>query len=423
MLEALQERGLLKAGGKQRTDSTHIVGAIRALNRLELVGETLRQALNSLGAIEPDWLQSWVPIEWYERYGVPINGYRLPKEQDEQDELALLIGLDGIRLLSAIDDSPEQTYLRNVPALRVLRQVWFQQYYFDENGALAWRSNKETPPASMRVVSPVDAEARQGKKRTTRWLGYKVHLTETCDPDAPKLISNVETRIACQQDIDVTEDIHHALAEKELLPKQHVVDTAYVSGPQLVTSEKKYGIELLGPVRPDTSWQAQDAEAYDVTKFQFDWGQKRATCPQGQVSRYWKPRKDRHGKPIISIVFSVKQCRPCPAKKHCTIKSKQGRHLTLRPQAAHEAIQARRKYQETDEFRKAYALRAGVEGVISQAVHALGSRRARYRGLKKTHFQHLATATAINLRRAARWLSGYDTASTPATRFAGLAPC
>lgn len=326
------------------------------------------------------------------------------------------MGLDGIRLLSAIDDGPEQTYLRNVPALQVLRQVWFQQYYFDENGALAWRSNKETPPASKRIVSPYDVEARQGKKRATWWLGYKVHLTETCDPDAPKLITNVETRVACQQ------DIHHSLAEKELLPKQHVVDTAYVSGPQLVTSEEKHGIELLGPVRPDTSWQAQEAEAYDLTKFQLDWERKRVTCPQGQVSKYWKSRKDRHDKPINSVVFSVKQCRPCSAKTHCTIKTRQGRHLTLRPQAAHEAIQARRKYQETDEFRQAYALRAGVEGVISQAVHALGSRRARYRGLTKTHFQHLATATAINLRRAASWLLGYDTASTPTARFAALAP-
>jgi len=422
MLVALQEQGVLKAGGKQRTDSTHVLAAIRTLNRLEFVGETLRQALNSLAVVVPDWLRSWVPVEWFERYSVPVSSYRLPKEREEREQLALLMGLDGIRLLSAIDSVAENTCLRFAPAMKVLRQVWFQQYCFDENGALAWRTNKETPPAADRVISPYDVEARQGKKRETGWLGYKLHLTETCDLDAPKLITNVETRIASQQDGQATEDIHRSLAEKALLPKQHVVDTAYVTGSHLVTSEEAYGIELLGPVRPDTSWQARQEEAYDVAQFELDWQRKRAICPQGHVSKSWKAGEDRHAKLIINATFSLRNCRHCPARARCTTSNTQGRHLTLRPQAAHEAIQARRKYQETEEFRDAYAVRAGVEGVISQAVYALESRRARYRGLTKTHLQHLATAAAINLRRAANWLLGYETATTQTSQFARLAP-
>lgn len=422
MLTILQERGLLKAGGQQRTDSTHVVGAIRTLNRLELVGEALRQALENLAAVVPEWLQSWVPEQWYEQYGIPINGYRLPTEDSEQTQLAVTIGQDGLCLLTKVYQPSAYDWLYEIPAIQILRQIWCQQYGHDEQGRLYWRSNKQTPPASIRIISPYDVEARQGKKRETQWLGYKVHLTESCNPNEPKLITHVETRIACQQDVMATEDIHQALDQKELLPAQHVVDTAYVSGPQLVRSQEIYGIELLGPVLPDTSWQAQQEDAYDITWFQLDWDLERATCPQDHTSKTWTPGIDRHDKPIINIQFSLKTCRRCPAKALCTTSTKQGRGLTVRPQPEHEAIQTRRQFQETETFRDAYAIRAGVEGVISQAAYTLGARRARYRGLAKTHLQNLATATAINLLRATKWLLGYPTAVTPITRFASLTP-
>lgn len=422
ILTVLAEKSLLQAGGQQRTDSTHILGAIRTLNRLELVGETLRNALNSLATIVPDWLQSWVPDQWFEAYGEPINGYRLPKDQMEQAQLALAIGQDGITLLSIVHATSEYEWLVKVPAIQILRQVWWQQYCYDENGTWRWRTDTETPPASLRIVSPYDTQARQGKKRETKWLGYKVHLTETCDPHKPKLITNVATRIACQQDFKATEDIHQALAEKGMLPKQHVVDTAYISGPQLVTSQDTYDLDLLGPILPDTSWQAQAEEAYDLTQFQLNWTEEKAICPQGRISKSWKPAIDKNGQPCISIGFSLKHCRLCSAKIVCTTSTKQGRRLTVRPQAEHEAIQNRRQYMETEEFHDIYATRAGVEGVISQAAYALNGRRTRYRGLAKTHLQNLVIAAAINLRRGAQWLLGKETASTPISRFAALAP-
>jgi transposase len=249
-----------------------------------------------------------------------------------------------------------------------------------------------------------------------------VHLTETCDPDQPRLITHVETRIACQQDAQATQDIHQALDEKQLLPDQHIVDTAYVSGAHLVISEEDYGVDLLGPVLPDSSWQARREDAYDVTRFEIHWEQRMAVCPQGHTSKRWETHTNRHNKPVVSIRFSLKSCKHCPAKALCTISTKKGRHLTVRPQAEHEAIQARRQYQATETFREAYAARAGVEGVVSQAAYTLGMRQARYRGLEKTHLQNVATATAINLRRAAAWLLGKPTATTRITRFAALAP-
>jgi transposase len=206
MLEAFRAADLLKSGGKQRTDSTHILGAIRTLNRLELVGEALRQVLEALAAVVPEWLQERVTLEWFERYGQPLDNYLLPKDKKDRAELALTIGADGVHLLTSIYNDPDHVWLAAIPAVETMRRIWVQQYVY-QDGVLCWRTNKEMPPVTIRIVSPFDVEAGQAKKRDTHWLGYKVHLSETCDPDRPRLITHVETRIACQQDALATEDI------------------------------------------------------------------------------------------------------------------------------------------------------------------------------------------------------------------------
>ncbi len=92
LLAQLRAHGWLKARDRQRTDSTHVVATVRALNRLERVGETLRTALNSLAVAAPDWLSAWVPTEWYERYGDRVENYALPKAEAERQKLAETIG-------------------------------------------------------------------------------------------------------------------------------------------------------------------------------------------------------------------------------------------------------------------------------------------------------------------------------------------
>jgi len=128
LLAQVRERGLLKTRGRQRTDSTHVLAAIRALNRLERVGETLRHALNSLAVIAPDWLRTWVPPEWFDRYGPRLDTYRLPKTAAARAALAASIGADGRRLLQAVDTDPDLPWLREVPAVQTLRQVWAEHY-------------------------------------------------------------------------------------------------------------------------------------------------------------------------------------------------------------------------------------------------------------------------------------------------------
>ncbi len=87
MLNQFKERGLLKAKGQQRTDSTHVLAAIRTLNRLELVAETMIHTLNVLATVVPDWLKSWVPDEWFTRYEKRLDGYRLPQDEEQKQLL------------------------------------------------------------------------------------------------------------------------------------------------------------------------------------------------------------------------------------------------------------------------------------------------------------------------------------------------
>jgi transposase len=95
LLERCRALGLRKARGQQRTDSTHVLAAIRVMNRLELVAETLRAALNELATTAPAWLQSIVPAEWYERYGKRIEDTRLPREPAKREAYAQMVGEDG----------------------------------------------------------------------------------------------------------------------------------------------------------------------------------------------------------------------------------------------------------------------------------------------------------------------------------------
>ena len=179
LLTRLKAKGVLKAHPQQRTDSTHVVDAVRALNRLELVGETLRAALNVLAGSIPEWLRAHVPVEWFERYGERFMATRLPKAESERHTFALTIGQDGWRLFTALWQDPTCSALRSAPAVGALRQVWLQNHAW-VNEQLQWRAKDNLPPAARMIQSPYDLETHFSTKRETEWLGYKVHLTETC---------------------------------------------------------------------------------------------------------------------------------------------------------------------------------------------------------------------------------------------------
>lgn len=418
MLTCCKQRGLITAGGRQRTDATHVLGAVRAINRVICVGETMRAALNSIAEVAPEWLRSIAPDEWYERYERRIEEYRLPKEQGKRTALVEAIGADGYALLHTIGTTAALNWLAHVRAVETLRRVWVQQFELIE-GHVHFRANDNIPPAPNMICSPYDVEATYGRKLTTWWVGYKVHLTESCDEDAPRLITHVETSRAGNGDVDVTPLIHQALKEKDLLPAEHLTDTNYAEAKQFVQSRQMYGIDLIAPTRADNKWQAKEKQGFDASSFSIDWQAHKAKCPAGQESISWTPAIDNHSNEVIKIKFSMKDCKPCPLKEHCTKAPR--RAISIRVKEHHQALQEVRVRQKDAPFWETYRSRSGIEGTISQGVRAFGMRRSRYRGMQKTHFQHLMCATCINLVRALAWLEGQLLAQTRTSRFAALA--
>ena len=193
MLAHLKTQGLLKVRGRQRTDSTHILAAVRTLNRLERVGETMRRALNLLAEVVPEWLRLHAAPEWYERYGRRMENYRFPKAETQRSELGAMIGRDGVQLLQLVDGATELPWLRDLPAIETLRRVWTEQYTDLSVDTISFREKKDLDIPGNLIASPYDPEARFSTKRGMDWVGYKVHFTETCDEDFPHLITHVET--------------------------------------------------------------------------------------------------------------------------------------------------------------------------------------------------------------------------------------
>ena len=443
LLARLAAGGLVKAGGKQRTDSTHVVAAVAALNRLELAGESVRAALEALTAAHPAWVEQRICVpDFARRYGTPMTSWRPPVSQARRDELAIAYARDGYALLEAVYDSSAPAWLREIPAVDVLRRVLLQNYtrVISQDGREVIRRREKEPegdglpPGHTRIASPYDLDARWGVKREEFWLGYKLHITETCDdappcscrPTAegaapggrdggdrehdkgcahlvfPNLITHVATTDATVTDNQMTGAVHDDLAGKNLAPGQHYLDSGYLSAAVVVSALTTRGIALIGPLLADTSAQARAGHGYARADFAADYDTRTVTCPQGRTSVSWTPCT-QHGKDAIVATFSAGDCGPCPARSLCTTGKR--RQLTLMPRDLAEAQAAARRAETTTGFQADYARRAGVEGTMHQAA-SHGARRARYRGLPKTRLDHVYMACAINLLRLEAYWTG-----------------
>ncbi len=433
MLAVLAAKGLIGAGGKARTDSTHVLSAVRDLNRLELAGESVRACLEALAVAAPDWLAQVIDVsEWTTRYGARVDSWRLPSSKTKRDRLAQVYGGDAVALLRAVYAEHAPAWLGELPAVGVLRTVLIQNYYICTNArgreVITRREsdNEGLPPAHRRVSSPYDTDARWAAKgEDLFWCGYKLHLTETCDHDPngdpsgaapghsggaasaadrrhPNLITNVATTFSTVPDVTMTTPIHRELARRNLLPAEHYVDSGYPSAQVIDDAHRVFGLTLVTPALLDTSAQARAGAGFDKTAFTIDWQTRQVHCPQGHPSASWSPAR-QHGTEAIVVKFDTTTCRPCPVRHQCTTSARSTRQLTLRPQELHEALARARAEQTTQTWQDKYAIRAGAESTIHQAVTTCGMRHARYRGLPKVALQHTFAAVAINLVRLHEW--------------------
>jgi hypothetical protein len=362
--------------------------------RLELAGESVRAVVEALAVAAPGWLPTVIDVhDWTQRYGARVDSWRLPTSAVKRTQLARLMAAMPSRCCARCMPRRRRTGWPSCPRWRSCGGCWWENYHIrtDTRGReVITRREADTdglPPDTLRISSPYDTNTRWAAKgEDLAWNGYKVHLSETChtnDPDTaspcddadtgqrdapakpaseelPHLITNVASTDATIPDVAMTTPIHRMLDRRGLLPGQHYLDSGYPSAELMTRSRTEFGIELITPLHGDQSPQARAGTGVDP----------KATCG------------------------------PCPVREQCTTSRARRRQLTVHPREVHTAQRQARAIQDTKPWQATYALRAGVEGTIHQAVAVCDIRHARYRNLRKVHLQQVFSAVALNLIRS-----------------------
>jgi hypothetical protein len=332
----------------------------------------------------------------------------------------LATGNDAVRLLEHLyqhgaDRTPG-------PRVQALRQIVVQSYHHDAAGHLRWRTAETEggpglPPSSRAVVSPYDTSARYARHgHIISWKGFSAHLTETCAPDSPNVITDVATTAATTHDSKVLPGIHTRLARRGLLPAEHLVDSGHTCLPHLEQATREHKVTVTGPLPGNPTRQHRRGEGFARDEFHIDDDREQVTCPRGQVSagRHGPcPTSSSTAAPLIVARFTKSQCRPCPARAQCTSTADSARTVGFPPRELRDLQLRVLTEQQTPEWKARYAVRSAVEGTVNEFAHGHGMRRCRYRGQGKAHIQHVLTAIAVNIER----LSGLSpTEETPTPR-------
>jgi transposase len=393
LLEELVEIGFIRRRGKQRTDSTHILGMVAQLNRLELVWETLRVALKALKQKDEYWFRQTIPESFWQEHQVKHSDYRMSKA--EMKALLQQTGADGWWLLQQLAQSPE--VLQELAEVQVLRTVWEQQFEVDEDHH--YQGPRKKVSGSQLIESPHDPEVRYCLKRSKVWHGYRGQVSETAEAKGEiNFITDIAATNAQKHDATSLPDIQTRLANRGLLPSEQYVDQAYVST-QLLADSADQGICLMGPL-PNTPQNGR----FGVSDFQFDLEQRTALCPGERTSESGVLSRRSDGTQEY-VFFFGKQCLSCPLREDCT-SAKDGR--TVRYHINRPFLEMRQAEMQTEAFWQAMQARPPVEGTISQLVRQ-GARKARYRGERKVNLQWVFTGIAVNLKRLWRaWATDYQ---------------
>jgi transposase len=418
-LARLKEAGLVRERATQRTDSTHVLAAVRGLTRLELVTEAVRAALEEVARTAGHALEGIVDEDWGRRYGRPV---RLGKNPTRPKTRMNDAGADSRRLIGHL--AAGYPDLLRGPQVEALRQILLQNYYWDPAGRLRWRDDDGDaglPPSAARIVSPYDPAARYSRRgQVTRWTGYLAQVTETCDDDSPNVITDVAVMTATSDDRQALAGIHDRLERRGLLPAAHLVDGGYTSLVHMERASRLHQVTLTGPLPGNPTRQHRDQDGYARDDFRIDYDRQEVTCPQGQVSKGWHgpyPTSSSDAAPLIVARFTRKQCQPCPARAACTTSRDGARNVGFPPRELYDLQIRNRADQQDPAWHKRYAVRSGIEGTVNEFAHGHGMRHCRYRGQPKAHLQHVLTAIAVNIERLSQLPPGEAPARRPPTAF------
>jgi len=406
VLEKMRAAGYLPKRNRQRLDSTHIIGVVRRMSRLECVRQALRLVLEELAQDEKlarpaDW-----PV-WWERYVESRFDYKSSGEIMGQKMIQA--GYDALEVLNWIDALSSGN--RNGKSVQILRSVFEGNFELGVNGVIEKRLAQPTGA----IQNPHNPDAQWSSKDTLKekaWVGHKVQISETVEEqprETGEPTKNVITAIVTQ---NATESDKAGMAvvfkeQKQLgltKPETLYADGAYVAGPSIAEAVAD-GYELMGPAPASPNRGVYTADA-----FQVNVERRYAICPAGKTSTQCS--RLLSGKTgMITYRFEwCGYCQSCVVKEDCLHKGERDR--MLRVNEHHTLTQARRKLMRTEEFKKDMHHRNGIEGTQSELVRGYGLRRARYRGNKKTRLQNYFIGAACNIKRWCRRVIWEDQQAT-----------
>lgn len=390
MVTYLRERGYIRERGKQRTDSTKIIGLVARLSRLELVCETIRVTLGALVEADGAWVKKHLPVSFVDKYSRRRSDFRLSKVEVQQRMGET--GQEGYWLLDQVEAHGSDE-LKALTEVKQLRRVLEEQFVRGEDG-----ETTALPPGQAKgdvITNPHDPEVRYGYKGGEGWVGYKLQVTETAG-EASRFITDVKVVPAMRQDNQCLTAIQDRLVQRGVPPGKQYVDQAYMSGRHIAESLAR-DIDLRGYVRKGNT---SKSKGFRLQDFQIDVERGHAICPAGKKQVKWAKAKPGVKNLIAYHVGFGTQCQSCPhyGPDLCTDRPT-GRHLGVN--AYHDLIQARRREADTEAFKEEMKIRAGVEGTISEMVRGHGLRRSRFRGQRKNQLQACFVAAAANLKRLA----------------------
>lgn len=392
IIDLLIELGLIKRAGKQRIDSTHILGYVKEMSRLECAVETVRLGLEGLAGV----LVAGKRPEFWERlwalYVQSEVGWRLSKA--ERDSRYRQCGQDLKDLLEWIDNHDPK--LGEIESIQLMRRVFEEQFEVVQ-GAV---QSRRTRP-SRAVQNPHDPDAHYADKGTKQWIGYKVHVMESVDPKEPAkikaepgehFITEILTTEAAQDEMaGLAKALKRQQEHHELKPEAVYADGGYVTEGTLSQAESE-AMELLGPTRPDPHKGPYNADGFVV-----DVENQRAVCPQGKTSTQCSRIKDSYMGTVYYRLEWGSQCDGCPVQKQCT-RAKSGRRMLV-VGLRHDLVQKRREQMRVDNFSESMHPRNGIEGTHSELVRGHGLRRTKYRGFNRVALSHYFMGAACNVKR------------------------
>ena len=399
LLSALSSAGLVRRNGKQRLDSTHVLGAVAKMSRLEMVRETIRLFLEHVkhnGAIER--LPGWDLFEAL-YMDSQIAWHRLSREGLK--EKCRQAGRDALTLIKWVRRQP--AWLRDSDTAVLLERVFLEQYEMD-----AEAPQRRKVEASGVVKNPHDPDVQWAAKdlaKKKQWEGYKVQIAETVAEDGKarekgdpteQFLTEVTTTEAIASDLDGRRRVEHNQREHgQDVANELYVDAAYVTDDTLAEAREQ-GRILMGPARPSVN--ASGKNLFTAGDFAVDIANRKAVCPAGHESCQCSRLENQRTGQVDYRFEWAGLCEACPLQKQCT-KSRSGRRMVVVGEH-HDDLQQRRQEMKTDDFKKQMYQRNGIEGTISEFTRG-GGRRTRYRSLAKTTLANYFRGAAMN---ANRWI-------------------